>query len=427
MSVAGASGAAPAASATEIRAPHTRTRERRIDVVIALVVAVPPTICMIAIYGIPADRNGWAALIGFVAAGAAVLTVRWHVLLAVTVLTAAIPCITPASQTYPPGASPWVSIFLTPLIALALVYCALGSALPLVPSLLWLACSSATYLWTQGFDLTYVLIALGWWLVGRVLRSRRAVAENLRIRAAELSAERDRYTAEAVRLERTKIARELHDVVAHCMTVIVIQSRAGRHLLVSDPDGAKETLDAIVAVAAEAAADIGALVNLMDPESTRPLTRNLLDELVTRASATGATITAEITTELGDLADLDPATAVVAHRMVQEALTNAFRHAPGAAIRIELSGGPVFTLEVTNGPPLLATGGAAAPPTEPHRPAEPEDESLRDWGSGRGLVGIRERVVAVNGEVTWGATQSGGWRMLARFPMHGRGPSASAR
>jgi len=416
MPVAGASGAAPAASATEIRAPHTRTRERRLDVAIALVVAVPPTICMIAIYGIPAERNGWAALIGFVAAGAAVLTVRRRVLLAVTVLTAAILCITPAGQTYQPGASPWVSIFLTPLIALAIVYCALGSALPLVPSLLWLACSSATYLWAQGFDVTYVLIALGWWLVGRALRSRRAVAENLRIRAAELSAERDRYTAEAVRLERTKIARELHDVVAHCMTVIVIQSRAGRHLLVSDPDGARETLDAIVAVAAEAEADIGALVNLMDPESTRPLTRSLLDELVTRASATGATITAEITT---DLADLAPASAVVAHRMVQEAFTNAFRHAPGAAIRIVLTGGPAFTLEVTNGPPLLPMGRVVAPPMEHDRPAEPEVESFSDWGSGRGLVGIRERVLAVNGEVTWGATQSGGWRVLARFPMHG--------
>jgi len=280
--------------------------------------------------------------------------------------------------------------------------------------MLWLACSGTTYLWAQGFDVTSVLIGLGWWLVGRVLRSRRAVAENLRIRAAELSAERDRYTAEAVRLERTKIARELHDVVAHCMTVIVIQSRAGRHLLVTDPDGAKETLDAIVAVAAEAEADIGALVNLMDSESTRPLTRSLLDELVTRASATGATITAEITTELDDL---DPATAGVAHRMVQEAITNAFRHAPGAAIRIVLSGGPVFTLEVTNGQPLLATGRVVTPPTGRDRPSQPEVDSLRDFGSGRGLVGIRERVLGVDGEVTWGATQSGGWRVIARFPM----------
>ena len=418
MSEAGASGAATAASEGVIRATRARTRERQIDVVIALLVAVPPMMCLIAIDGIPTEWVGWAALIGQVAAGAAVLTFRRHVLLALALLTVAVLCVTPADQIYQLAVvSPWVgSISLTPLIALALVYCALGSALPLVPSLLWLACSNAIYLWALGFDVTYLMIALGWWLIGRVLRSRYAVAENLRIRAAELSAERDRYTAEAVRLERTKIARELHDVVAHCMTVIVIQSRAGRHLLGSDPAAAKEALDVIVAVAAEAEADIGALVNLMDPELTRPLTRSLLDELVTRAGATGATIAAEIT---GDPADLDPATAVVAHRMVQEAITNAFRHAPGAAIRIVLSGGPLFTLEVTNGPPLLPIRRAGTPPTEHDGPAELGVDSLHDWGSGRGLVGIRERVVGVDGEVTWGATQSGGWRVLARFPTHG--------
>jgi hypothetical protein len=182
------------------------------------------------------------------------------------------------------------------------------------------------FLWAIGVDVSYLLIALGWWLVGRVLRSRREVAENLRVRAAELSAERERCTAEAVRLERTKIARELHDVVAHCMTVIVIQSRAGRHLLDSDPAAAWEALDVIVAVAAEAEADIGALVNLMDPELTRPLTRSLLDEMVTRAGATGATITAEI---IADPGGLDPATGVVAHRVVQEGITKCLPARPG--------------------------------------------------------------------------------------------------
>jgi signal transduction histidine kinase len=286
----------------------------------------------------------------------------------------------------------------------------LGSALPLLPSLLWMAGSAAIFLWALGVDASYLLIAVGWWLVGRVLRSRREVAENLRARAAELSAERDRYTAEAVRLERTKIARELHDVVAHCMTVIVIQSRAGRHLLGSDPAAASEALDVIVAVAAEAEADIRALVNLMDPELTRPLTRSLLDELVTRAGATGATITAEIT---GDPDDLDPATAVVAHRVIQEAITNAFRHAPGAAIRIVLTGGPVFAIEVTNGPPLIPTTSLA----QHDGNTEPEADSPGTWGSGRGLTGIRERVIGIGGEVTWGATSSGGWQVLARFPL----------
>ena len=173
------------------------------------------------------------------------------------------------------------------------------------------------------------MIALGWWFVGRVLRSRHDIAQNLRIRAAELADERERFTAEAIALERTRIARELHDVVAHCMTVIVIQSRAGQQLLSRDPVAAQETMDVIAAVAAEAEADIGALVALVDPDHTRPLTRNLLDELVARVARTGATITTEIT---GDPDELSPDTAIAAHRLIQEALTNAFRHAPGAAI-----------------------------------------------------------------------------------------------
>ena len=381
---------------------------------IALLVAMPPLICVFALDPVPTTWGGWAAVIGPVAAGAAVLTVRRHVLVAVALMAVAVLCVTPAEQILQPTGSPWLdSLSLTPFIALALVFCTLGSALQLVPSLLWMAASAAIYLWALGFDVSFSLIAFGWWLVGRMLRSRRTVAENLRIRAAELSAERERYTAEAVRLERAKIARELHDVVAHCMTVIVIQSRAGRHLLGSDPAAAREALDVIVAVAAEAEADIEALVILMDPELTRPLTRSLLDELVTRATATGATITAEITC---DPADLDPATAVVAHRVVQEAITNAFRHAPGAAIRIVFSGGPVVTLEVLNDPPVPPPTGM---PTTANGPADRDVDPLRDWGSGRGLVGIRERVGGVHGEVTWGATSSGGWLVVARLPAHG--------
>ncbi len=403
--------AAETALARVMRALHPGSWERRLDVVIALVVAVPPMICLIAINGIPTELAGWAALLGPVAAGAAVLMVRRHVLVAVALMTIAVLSVIPAEQILQPTGSPWIdSLTLTPFIALAIVFCRLGSTLPLRPSLLWMAGTGVIYLVALGFDASYLLIALGWWLVGRVLRSRRAVAENLRIRAAELSAERDRYIAEAVRLERTKIARELHDVVAHCMTVIVIQSRAGRHLLDSDPTAAREALDVIVAVAAEAEADIGALVKLMDPELTRPLTRSLLEEMVTRAGATGATITAEIS---GDPADLAPATAVVAHRVLQEAITNAFRHSPGAPIRIELAGAPVFTLEVTNGPPLLRTTRPGPPPVE--HDGEPRVESPADWGSGRGLIGIRERVTGVGGEVSWGATPSGGWRVLARF------------
>jgi signal transduction histidine kinase len=102
--------------------------------------------------------------------------------------------------------------------------------------------------------------------------------------------------------------------------------------------------------------------------------------------------------------------------VIQEAITNAFRHAPGAAIRIELTGGPEFTIEVTNDPPLLP----ATVPSLVDRHAEPDRDSPGTWGSGRGLIGIRERVIGVGGEVTWGATSSGGWQVLARFPLRDR-------
>ena len=107
-------------------------------------------------------------------------------------------------------------------------------------------------------------------------------------RAEELAAEQERYALEAVRLERAVIARELHDVVAHCMTVIVIQARAGQQLLARDPDAAAEALDAISASALEAEHDVAALVELVNPEQSRPLTRTLLDELVRGRSRPGS-------------------------------------------------------------------------------------------------------------------------------------------
>ena len=184
--------------------------------------------------------------------------------------------------------------------------------------------------------------------------------------------------------------------------MIVIQSRAGQHLLDSDPVAAHEAMDVIVAVAAEAAADIGALVELMDPELARPLTRELLDELVTRASATGTAITAEIA---GSPDDLNPSTAVAAHLLVQEALTNAFRHAPGAPIRLTLRCLPPVTLDVTND----------SPPS-PDPLADLDRGQLAVSGAGRGFIGLRERVTALDGRLAWGPTAPGGWRVTAQFP-----------
>ena len=182
MSAAGAAGPRGAATERMLLASHAVLRDRRLDIVIALLVTVPPLICVIAIAGIPSTGAGWAAVLGPIAAGAAVLTVRRHVLVAVALMAVAVLCVPPAEQILAPTGSPWLdALTLTPFIALALVFCMLGSALPLVPSLLWMAGSAAIFLWALGVDASYLLIAVGWWLVGRVLRSRREVAENLRV------------------------------------------------------------------------------------------------------------------------------------------------------------------------------------------------------------------------------------------------------
>jgi signal transduction histidine kinase len=375
-----------------------------LDAVIALVIAAPAVVCLLALDGFPLSLSGWAALLGVLAGAAAVLVGRRDARPAVVLLTLCLISVPAADDVYQQASSPFVQfVSLGPVVAAAVVYCALGATLPLAGSLPWLVGSAAVSWWALGGDAAYLLLGVGWWAIGRVLRSRQEVAEILRIRAAELTAERDRFTAEAIRQERSKIARELHDVVAHCMTVIVIQSRAGQHLLGRDPAAATEAIDVIREVAAEAESDIGALVDLMDPDRTRRLTRQLMDELVSRAARTGAAITVDFAV---DPEGLPIEVAVAAHRLVQEGITNAFRHAPGAPISIDLSKGRSVTVEVRNGP--APAGGGAGPDHD--RP------SLARTGAGRGLTGLRERIDRVGGSVRWGPTATGGWQVAATFP-----------
>jgi signal transduction histidine kinase len=250
--------------------------------------------------------------------------------------------------------------------------------------------------------------------------SRELVADQLNIRAAELTAERERFIQEQVRLERTKIARELHDVVAHCMTVIVIQARAGRQLLATDPLAAAEAADVIRVVAAEAESDIAALVELMNPERVVPLSGKVLDELVARAAATGTAVTVRIS---GPVDDLNEVVAATAHRIVQEALTNAFRYAPGAAVQIQLRCGRMVHLDITNAAPGESTVGdepsGRSVGDAPLTPTATVGRPLGTIGAGRGLLGMQERVSVVGGQLSWGPTSTGGWSVAAALPPPG--------
>jgi signal transduction histidine kinase len=238
----------------------------------------------------------------------------------------------------------------------------------------------AAVLAVAGAEIVPLLLAtLTPWAAGRLLRSRRELVRALEERNRALEAEQEALAELAVRQERDRIARELHDIVAHHLAVIVIQAGAGRL------DASAERFAGIGAAGREALAELDRLVELLQAEDPGDL-----EALVGQARAAGVPLeysAGEVPAALRD----------VAYRVVQEALTNAMKHAAGSAVTVRLAVGD-GGLEVE-----VRDAGAAAP------------SALASSGSGLGLAGMRERVEAVGGRLDAGPF-AGGWRVLARFP-----------
>jgi signal transduction histidine kinase len=248
------------------------------------------------------------------------------------------------------------------------------------------------------FNPIFFVLTIGPWAVGLVVRSRRRITEQLALRGRELEAERSLFAAEAVRYERARIARELHDIVAHCVSVMVIQAGAGQRLTAVDPSLAAEAFDSIGEAARQAEAEIGRLLDLLDAtgEQGGADGLRLIGELVTRAAAAGLAVSCRFS---GSADDLPAPASDAAYRVVQESLTNALKHAPGAPVDIVVEGaGGYVEIDVRNGP-------AVGPPS-----------GLERSGGGRGLTGMRERVAACGGELAAGPAPAGGWRVVARLP-----------
>jgi signal transduction histidine kinase len=289
------------------------------------------------------------------------------------------------------------SLILVPVILLAY---SLGTAADLRRSVLALAVLSAGLQLSAGqFNPVVVVLTIGPWAAGLVIRSRRRLTEQLAARGQELEAERALFATEAVRYERARIARELHDIVAHCVSVMVIQASAGQRLTATDPSLAAEAFDSIAEVARQAEAEIGRLVELLGRDSQQRGGHGvrLIGELVTRAGAAGLAVTCRFT---GSADGLPDAAADAAYRVVQESLTNAFKHAPGAPVDVVIAGaGGHVEIGVVNGP---ATG---------------PQSGLELAGAGRGLTGMQERVTACGGQISAGPVAGGGWQVLARLPL----------
>jgi signal transduction histidine kinase len=274
-----------------------------------------------------------------------------------------------------------------------------GAMADLIPGLAaatWLA--AALLVQARYFNPFLIMITAGPWLAGRVVRSRREVITQLEARNTELAAERERFARESVRYERARIARELHDIVAHNLSVVVIQAAAGQRLCGTDHGAAAEALTAIAEAAGSAQAEIGRVVDLLDdhPPGGSSHLRRSVDELVLRARAAGQQVTCRTLAAGGQL---PLAASHAVYRAVQEALTNALRHAPGAWVVVTISeSGGRFSVDVENGP---SPGIVPGP----------------NWhGTGRGLAGLEERVAACGGSVTAGPTSSGGWLVRAELP-----------
>jgi signal transduction histidine kinase len=277
----------------------------------------------------------------------------------------------------------------------------LGSFRPLRWSAAGLALVIVVTQWNDlnsNFNPFPTMLAIGPWLVGWLMRSHQDLVTALDARGLELASERQRYAAEAVRYERVRIARELHDVVAHCMSIVVVQASAGQRLDDADPAVTHQLLDDILELARQAESDMAGLTRLLtvDAASARPLSVAALDALIDRARGAGTPVEITVT---GDTDAIPARTAAALARVLQEGLTNAIKHAPGAAVVVNLSAGLEQTaLEVRNDP-----SAAVSMP-------------LHGQGGGHGLRGLAERVTELDGTMRGQPTPSGGWLLSATIP-----------
>jgi signal transduction histidine kinase len=234
-------------------------------------------------------------------------------------------------------------------------------------------------------------------LLGRVLRSRNALNRRLDEQAREIERNRAEREQAAVLSERSRIARELHDVVAHDVSVMLVQAAAAKRTVPADPERARAAIAAVEETGREALGELRRLLGVLrrgDEELALAPQPSLerIGALVERMRATGLPVELEVA---GDPVHLPPGVDAAAFRIVQEALVNVMRHAAatGALVRV---GYEPAAVEV-----VVSDDGRGTGP-------------VRD---GRGLIGLRERVALYGGELRAGRRPARGFELRARLPV----------
>ncbi|MFR9749976.1 sensor histidine kinase [Nocardia sp. 004] len=241
------------------------------------------------------------------------------------------------------------------------------------------------------------------WTLAEFIGARHAYDAEVAARLVVADYNKERRLHDAVSAERTRIARELHDVVAHAVSVIIVQADGAKYVLRRDPEAAEQALGTIASTGREALRELRRTVALLRtehaPDQVPQHGTAGLAKMVEMMRGTGLAVELELAGELDDIA---PEVSLGVHRIVQESLTNTLRHAgphPKAWVRVRRTDTAV-SIDVTD------TG---VPPA--HEPA------ARIKGSGLGLVGMRERVAVLGGSLEAGRDTDGSWRVRASIPL----------
>ncbi|MBD0282762.1 MAG: sensor histidine kinase [Thermoleophilaceae bacterium] len=297
-------------------------------------------------------------------------------------------------------------------LALMLAVYTVGRELELGPALLGLALPVAAFAVAlaaaeepvQEFAIGAALYATPWGF-GRALRARGRHVEALTAHAERLEREREQQEQAAVAAERARIARELHDIVSHSISVVALQTEAVRRRLAPEQQSERRDLRAVETTARQAMAEMRRLFGVLRAEGSPPALApqpglDQLERLLTDIRATGLMVALQLE---GKRTALPPGVDLAAYRIVQEALTNARRHARGAPafVRLRFRERDLEIIVEDRGDGPSANGSSR----------------------GHGLIGMRERVALYGGSFEAGPRPQGGFRVRARLPI-GRGSQA---
>jgi signal transduction histidine kinase len=371
--------------------PRKPTRRAEITAVAAIAVLVALTV----VGRLPDPEHGkflvLDVVVGLVSVALTPLVFRRPIqgALALAVLAAVSPAATP------PSTVGTLSVALRRPLRQSILIAVAGTIGHLIQGL-WQPIHGLPYLWYGVLVVVVHAGLVGW---GQGMQARQQLLESLRERARRAEAEQGRRVAEARSLERTKMAREMHDVLAHRLSLLATYAGALEYRPDSSPEKLAEAAGVIRTGVHQALDELREVINVLRDEDVyegRPQpTFGDLPALVEESREAGTTIAYE--DHVADPTSLPPATGRTAYRVVQEGLTNARKHAAGLPVTVSVSGRPGdrLRIELTN----PASNGTPLAP-----------------GTGTGLVGLTERVQLAGGTLDHGQAPGGGFRLEASLP-----------